>query len=455
MGSPFKAYDIRGRIPQEIDVAFMYRFGKAVAKELAPRSVVVGHDMRQESPAFALALSQGLLDCGVDVLPVGMCGTEEVYYHTVATGADAGLMVTASHNPADYNGLKMVLSGARAATRENALSALEALVLSQTLLPSVETYAARGMLGATLPRDSYIERLLKAVEGKPLKPLKIVVHAGNGCAGPVLDMLAPNLPFEFVRIDHEPDARLPNGIPNPLLPEKRARASRAVRESGADIGIAWDGDFDRCFFYDHRGNFIDGYYIVGMIAATMLRDHPGSTILYDLRVCWNTIDIVERSGGKAVPCPTGHAFFKQKMRAENAVYGGEMSAHHYFRDFDYCDSGMLAWLAVVAELSANEISLADLLAGRIAAYPCSGELNFKVDDSAAVQNRIADRFGAQAKTVDWLDGLSMEFDDWRVNLRASNTEPLLRLNLETRGDIRLLQAKRVELERAISQGQFA
>lgn len=449
MGSPFKAYDIRGRIPQEIDVAFMHRFGKAVGRELSPRAVVVGHDMRQESPAFALALAQGLLDVGVDVLPLGMCGTEEVYFHTAASGADAGLMVTASHNPADYNGLKMVLSGARAATRENAFDALESVVLSEIPLPAVPDYAARGRLHDILPRQAYVDRLLASVAAKPLRPMKIVVHAGNGCAGPVLDMLEPHLPFEFVRVDHEPDPRLPNGIPNPLLPEKRLRASAAVRETGADLGIAWDGDFDRCFLYDHRGEFVEGYYLVGMIAATMLRDHPGSPIIYDPRVCWNTIDIVGKMGGVAKACPTGHAFFKQKMREEDAVYGGEMSAHHYFRDFAYCDSGMLAWLAVVAELSARDVTLADLLADRIAAFPCSGEINFTVADSRGVQERIADDLAGKARATDWLDGLSMEFDDWRLNLRASNTEPLLRLNLETRGDVALLADRQAAVEAMI------
>lgn len=440
---------MRGRIPGEIDVAFMYRFGKAVARELRVRKIVVGHDMRRESPSFAMALAQGLIDCGVDVLPVGLCGTEEVYFHTASTGADAGLMVTASHNPADYNGLKMVLSGSRAATRENAFDALERIVLSDAALEPVATYSGRGHLADPLPRGAYIDRLLESVAGRALKPMKIVVHPGNGCAGPIVDLLEPHLPFEFVRVDHEPDPRLPNGIPNPLLPEKRERASRAVRESGADLGIAWDGDFDRCFLYDHEGTFVEGYYLVGMIAAAMLRDHPGSAILYDPRACWNTLDIVEKVGGRAIACPTGHAFFKQKMREEDAVYGGEMSAHHYFRDFAYCDSGMLAWLAVVTELSTRDVRLADLLADRIAMFPCSGEINFKVTDARKTQARIVDIYSAKAVSTDTLDGVSMEFDDWRFNLRASNTEPLLRLNVETRDDRGLLRAKTDELKSLI------
>lgn len=450
MKPPFKAYDLRGRIPAEINVPFAYRFAQATARSLGAREVVVGHDMRRDSPALAEALTQGLLDSGVGVRPVGLCGTEEVYFHTADTGADAGLMVTASHNPENYNGIKMVLKGATAATRDNALAAIEALVFSDTNLASVDTYAARGRLEKTLDRSRYIDRLLQQVAGKALKPMKIVCHAGNGCAGPIIDLLEKHLPFEFIKIDHQPDASLPNGIPNPLLPEKRARAAQAVVDSGADLGIAWDGDFDRCFLYDHRGDFVEGYYLVGMIAETMLRDRPGSTVVYDPRLTWNTIDVVERAGGVAKPCPTGHAFFKARMRAEDAVYGGEMSAHHYFRDFAYCDSGMLAWLEVVAELSASGARLAEVMEERIAAFPCSGEINFTVADAKVSQQKVAEAYQRFNPAVDTLDGLGMEFDDWRFNLRASNTEPLLRLNVETRADTTLLARKVDELRKLIA-----
>jgi phosphomannomutase/phosphoglucomutase len=446
MTSPFKAYDIRGRVPGEINPAFAYRLGQAVAVLRAPKIVVLGHDMRRDSPTLAAALSQGLLDSGVSVLPVGQCGTEEVYFHTARSGAGAGIMVTASHNPEDYNGFKLVLEHAAAATRENLLDELEALVMSDGKIPAA---AGPGALLPQADREAYVARLLDQVAGVGLRPLKIVCHAGNGCAGPVIDLLERGLPFTFIKIDHQPDPALPNGVPNPLLPEKRARASRAVVESGADLGIAWDGDFDRCFFYDHNGRFIEGYYLVGLIAQTMLRKAPGATILYDPRLTWNTIDMVSSAGGVAKVCKTGHAFFKQRMREENAVYGGEMSAHHYFRDFSYCDSGMLTWLAVVAELSATGATLAELVERRIAAFPCSGEINFKVADASLAQNRVAERYLPRNPEVESIDGLSMAFDDWRFNLRVSNTEPLLRLNVETRGDPELLQRKAGEISELV------
>ncbi|MDZ5698417.1 phosphomannomutase/phosphoglucomutase [Chelativorans sp. M5D2P16] len=445
MSAPFKAYDVRGQIPGEINVPFAYRFGQAVKESLGSKAVVVGHDMRLDSPALAGALAQGLLDSGVNVLPVGQCGTEEVYFHTARSGADAGLMVTASHNPPDYNGIKMVLKGAAAATPDNAFNAIEALMRSDRRFATAADYAGRGALQPTCDRTAYIERLLEEVAGQNLKPLKIVCHAGNGCAGPIIDLLEEHLPFTFIKIDHEPDPRLPNGVPNPLLKEKRQKASQAVVEHGADLAIAWDGDFDRCFLYDHKGRFVEGYYLVGMIAKRMLEKVPGSTILYDPRLTWNTIDIVESMGGVAKPCRTGHAYFKHMMREENAIYGGEMSAHHYFRDFAYCDSGMLAWLDVVCELSATGAQLADVLEERIAKFPCSGEINFTVEDAKAIQEKIAEHYKPANPEVETLDGLGLVFDDWRFNLRASNTEPLLRLNVETRADRQLLEEKVAEL----------
>lgn len=445
MTSAFKAYDIRGEIPAQVNVPFAYRFGQAIAAQDKRSSVVVGHDMRQDSPALAAAIAQGLLDSGVDVLPLGQCGTEEVYFQTDHSGADAGLMVTASHNPKNYNGIKMVLTGARAATQDNALGPIEELVYSDRKFPVVSDYARRGRLARQLDKTAYIERLVKQVDGQDLKPLKIVCHAGNGCAGPVIDLLEAHLPFTFIKVDHQPDPDLPNGIPNPLLPEKRERASSAVIEHGADLGLAWDGDFDRCFFYDERGRFVEGYYLVGLIAQTMLRAHPGATVLYDPRLTWNTMDIVEAAGGTAKICRTGHAFFKQMLRDEDAVYGGEMSAHHYFRDFSYCDTGMLPWLAVVAELSATGEKLSAMVEERISAFPCSGEINFTVADTKAVIDRIGEHFGPSYPNVETIDGLSMAFDDWRFNVRASNTEPLLRLNVEARGDAELVAKKVAEI----------
>lgn len=442
--SPFKAYDVRGLIPDQMNVPFAYRFGQAVAHMLKAKSIVVGHDMRLDSAPFAEAISQGLMDSGVDVLPVGQCGTEEVYFHTDNSGADGGLMVTASHNPPDYNGIKMVLKGAKAATKENALGPLEELVMGDTQFTPV-AYDQRGQKREVLDRSKYIGRLLNQVKGVKLKPLKIVCHAGNGCAGAIIDALEPHLPFTFIKVDHEADGHLPNGIPNPLLPEKRAKAANAVKEHGADLGIAWDGDFDRCFFYDHTGEFVEGYYLVGLIAQTLLHKNPGAKIVYDPRMTWNTIDVVEAAGGVPIISKTGHAFFKQIMRDENALYGGEMSAHHYFDDFSYCDTGMVPWLAIVSEISTSGKSLKQMVEERIAKFPCSGEINFKVADAPAILAKIEATYGPDALKVEHIDGVSVEFDDWRFNIRSSNTEPLLRINVESRGDKGLVEAKVKEL----------
>lgn len=437
--SAFKAYDIRGRLPAELNAPFAYRLAQACAAELNPKTVIIGHDMRQDSPALAHSLTQGFLDSGTSVLPLGLCGTEEVYFQTDYQAADLGLMVTASHNPASYNGVKLILKHAKAITRENGLAALERRVYGPENFPMVSSFAERGRLAVELPKTPYIERLLRQVRGVKLKPLRIVAHAGNGCAGPVIDLLEDFLPIEWIKVDHQPDSTLPNGVPNPLLPEKRAKAQEAVIQHGADLGLAWDGDFDRCFFYDHEGNFVEGYYLVGLITRTMLREEPGGAILYDPRLTWNTEDIVRRDGGRPVMCKTGHAFFKQRMRQENAIYGGEMSAHHYFRDFSYCDTGMLPWLTIVAELSQSGRSLKDLVTERIHAFPCSGEINFTISEPPeSAAQRVAEAFAGQNPEVNEIDGLSMAFDDWRFNLRASNTEPLLRLNVEARGDAELV-----------------
>lgn len=442
--SPFKAYDVRGLIPDQMNVPFAYRFGQAVAHLLKAKTIVVGHDMRLDSAPFAEAISQGLMDSGVDVLPVGQCGTEEVYFHTDNSGADGGLMVTASHNPQDYNGIKMVLKGAQAATKDNALGPLEELVMGDTQFAPV-SYEQRGQKREVLDRSRYVQRLLNQVKGVELKPLKIVCHAGNGCAGAIIDTLEPHLPFTFIKVDHEADGHLPNGIPNPLLPEKRAKAANAVKEHGADLGIAWDGDFDRCFFYDHTGEFVEGYYLVGLIAQTLLHKNPGAKIVYDPRMTWNTIDVVEAAGGVPIISKTGHAFFKQIMREENALYGGEMSAHHYFDDFSYCDTGMVPWLAIVSEISTSGKTLKQMVEERIAKFPCSGEINFKVADAPAILAKIEAIYAPDALKVEHIDGVSVEFENWRFNVRSSNTEPLLRINVESRGDKGLVDAKVQEL----------
>jgi len=447
--SPFKAYDVRGLIPDQMNVPFAYRFGQAVAQHLGAKTIVVGHDMRLDSAPFAQAISQGLLDSGVNVLPVGQCGTEEVYFHTDNSGADGGLMVTASHNPQNYNGIKMVLKGARAATKDNALGPLEILVMGEEKFTPVP-FEQRGKMAPLLDRSKYIERLVNQVRGIDLKPLKIVCHAGNGCAGAIIDALEPHLPFTFIKVDHEADGNLPNGIPNPLLPEKRAKAANAVKEHGADLGIAWDGDFDRCFFYDHTGEFVEGYYLVGLIAQTLLATKPGGKIVYDPRLTWNTIDVVAAAGGVPIVSKTGHAFFKQIMREENAIYGGEMSAHHYFDDFSFCDTGMVPWLAIVSEISTSGKTLKDMVQERIAKFPCSGEINFTVADAPAILEKIENTYTPAAIKVEHIDGVSVEFENWRFNVRSSNTEPLLRINIESRGDRELVNQKVKELSDLIN-----
>ncbi|KAA0072051.1 phosphomannomutase [Rhodanobacter sp. T12-5] len=444
----FKAYDIRGRVPDELNEDVAYRVGRAFAQILQPREVVVGCDVRLDSPLLAAAVARGLNDGGAAVIDIGLCGTEEVYFQTAHRGVGGGIMVTASHNPMDYNGMKLVRDGSRPVSGDTGLRDIEALTESGRFVP----VATVGSLRVDADKSAYIEHLLGYVDRSALRPLKIVVNAGNGGAGVVIDELAPHLPFEFIRIHHEPDGRFPHGIPNPLLPENRAATAAAVRDSGADFGIAWDGDFDRCFFFDADGEFIEGYYLVGLLAAQLLAKHPGGKIVHDPRLSWNTIDLVKAAGGVPVLCKTGHAFIKERMRAEDAVYGGEMSAHHYFHDFAYCDSGMIPWLLIAERVSSSGMTLAQMVEQRIAAYPCSGEINFKVADAAAVVQRLQDRYAtAAAVAIDHTDGLSVEFAQWRFNVRSSNTEPLLRLNVETRADADLLAAKTAEIEALIAE----
>ncbi|MCF3466512.1 phosphomannomutase [Stenotrophomonas maltophilia] len=443
----FKAYDIRGRVPEELNEDLARRIGVALAAQLAPGPVVLGHDVRLTSPALQDALAAGLRGTGREVIDIGLCGTEEVYFQTDHLGAAGGVMVTASHNPMDYNGMKLVKENARPISSDTGLFAISDAVAADTS----EAQPQRAAQSARHDKSAYIQHLLSYVDAGKLRPLKLVVNAGNGGAGAIVDLLAPHLPFEFIRICHEPDGSFPNGIPNPLLPENRAATADAVREHGADFGIAWDGDFDRCFFFDHTGRFIEGYYLVGLLAKAILARNPGGKVVHDPRLVWNTVDMVEQAGGVPVQCKSGHAFIKEKMRAEDAVYGGEMSAHHYFREFAYADSGMIPWLLIAQLVSESGRSLADWVEDRMAAYPCSGEINFKVSDAKAAVARVMEHFAAQSPTLDHTDGISADFGDWRFNLRSSNTEPLLRLNVEARGDAALMQARTDDISRLIQQ----
>ena len=437
----FKAYDVRGRVPDQLNEDIARRIGRAFAEVVQPRQVVVGHDIRLTSEAIKGAVTRGLLEQGVDVYDIGLCGTEEIYFATSHAGMDGGIAVTASHNPKDYNGMKFVREESRPISGDTGLFDIQALAERDEFQPAAQS----GQLYTLDTAEAYVQHLLSYVDVAALTPLKIVVDAGNGGAGRVIDLLQPHLPFEFIKVHHEADGNFPNGVPNPLLPENRRATIDAVRDHNADLGLAWDGDFDRCFFFDERGEFIEGYYVVGLLAEAFLKQHGASRIVHDPRLTWNTVDIVESQGGTAVQSKTGHAFIKERMRLENAVYGGEMSAHHYFRDFAYCDSGMIPWLLVSALISSGGQPLSAMVEARMAAYPCSGEINRTIDDPGSVLSKVEEAYRKQALSIEHVDGLSVDLGNWRFNLRMSNTEPVVRLNVESRGDPSLMAAKTAEL----------
>jgi phosphomannomutase/phosphomannomutase/phosphoglucomutase len=453
----FKAYDVRGRVPDELNEALARRIGRACADFLLAEKgligtdnellrVVVGRDIRLSSAALCTALGEGLRDGGADVLDIGLCGTEMVYFATFQEGADGGIMVTASHNPMDFNGLKLVRAQARPISSDSGLSRIEAMAAGEPAPP----VPRRGDRRALDISEAFSRHVLSYVDAAVLRRLKVVVNAGNGGAGMVVDLLESHLPFEFIKVHHEPDGHFPNGIPNPLLSENRGATVEAIRAHGADVGIAWDGDFDRCFFFDERGCFIEGYYLVGLLAQSLLENNPGARIIHDPRLTWNTLDVVHKAGGVPVQSKTGHAFIKERMRAEDAVYGGEMSAHHYFRDFAYCDSGTIPWLLVLERMCRSGKPLSALVEERVAAYPCSGEINFRVNDPVTSIDKVLAHYRDRQPELDYTDGVSVAFSDWRFNLRMSNTEPLLRLNVESCADRELMQRRTDELRRLIT-----
>lgn len=436
----FKAYDIRGRLGIDLDDGIAYQIGRGFARALDARQVVLGRDCRASSEDLVRAVAQALVAEGVEVLDLGLCGTEEMYFATSHFDADGGICVTASHNPMDWNGMKMVRAGSAPLDAATGLASIRALAEEDRFGPAKTGGSLQDV--AEHARAAYVAQVLSFVDVEALKPLKILVNAGNGAAGPTFDAIAAELaergaPLAFERMHHRPDGQFPNGIPNPLLHENQPETAAAVRAAGADFGVAWDGDFDRCFFFDHTGAFIDGEYVVGLLAEVFLAKEPAATIIHDPRIIWNTQDIVAQAGGRAVQTRTGHGFIKQAMRDENAVYGGEMSAHHYFRDFVYCDSGMIPWL-LVAELVNRHGPLADLVAHRKAEYPSSGEINFTLEDPKAAIARVRAEFEPQAIAIDDMDGLGFDLGNWRFNLRSSNTEPVVRLNVEARGDAGLV-----------------
>ncbi|MED5433054.1 MAG: phosphomannomutase CpsG [Pseudomonadota bacterium] len=445
-GACFKAYDIRGRVGEELDEDMAWRIGRAMSEQLRASRIVVGADMRLSSPALCNALSEGILSSGADVIDIGLSGTEEVYFGTVYHQADGGVQITASHNPADYNGMKLVRAGACPISGDSGLFDIRDRVLANRF-PDGQR---RGQRLRRPDKHPYIQHLLRLVDCQPLDGFCMVSNAGTGAIGPALDVLMEELACRGIhpllhRYHDTPDGTFPNGVPNPLLPENRAETCEAVRQHGAQLGVAFDGDFDRCFFFDEHGDFVESYYIIGLLANTLLAGQPGGTIIHDPRLTWSTIDTVLEAGGHPMQSKTGHAFIKERMRRDNALYGGEMSGHHYFRDFHYCDSGILPWLHLARLLASSGQTLSSLVRDRAHRYPVSGEINFTVEDTQAALTRIREQYRHFALSEDNTDGVSLEFSDWRFNVRASNTEPLVRLNVETRSNPELLASKTREL----------
>ena len=455
--SCFKAYDIRGELEVELDENVAYRVGRAFARTLTLKTVVVGGDARATSESLKLALAKGLQEEGCDVVDIGMVGTEEIYFATSHLKVDGGVEVTASHNPINYNGMKLVREQSKPVSGDTGLRDIQTMAEQQPWLTEKDNgVKPLGKYSQVSILEPYVEHLLGYINAKNIKPLKLVVNSGNGSAGHVIDALekqfkALSIPVEFIKVHHQPDATFPNGIPNPLLPENRADTRDAVIKHKADMGIAWDGDFDRCFLFDENGEFIEGYYIVGLLADAFLQKQPNAKIIYDPRLTWNTQEIVTQAGGIPVMSKTGHAFIKERMRKEDAVYGGEMSAHHYFRDFFYCDSGMIPWLLVSELLCLQGKTLSSMVAERIAKFPSSGEINSKLADPKAAIDRVLAAYKEDAINIDMTDGIGVEYADWRFNLRSSNTEPVVRLNVESRADVALMQRKTDDILKLLRQ----
>ena len=448
----FKAYDVRGVYPTEVNEEMAYRMGRIFSAMFAAETVVVGHDIRLSGRALVDALTEGLRHGGTKVIDIGQCGTEMIYFATAHLTADGGIMVTASHNPKEYNGMKLVRRDARPISSDTGLKEIgEMVAASGDFKHQLVSGKTLGALEHVDIMPAYIEHLLTYVDTSVLKPMKIVANPGNGGAGPVLKELAKHLPFEFITLNETPDGTFPNGVPNPLLMPNREATAKVVRESGADLGIAWDGDFDRCFLFDEKADFIEGYYIVGLLAEVFLHKEPGAKIMFDPRLTWNTEAILERDGGVPVRCKSGHAFMKECMRNNNVLYGGEMSAHHYFRDFAYCDSGMIPWLLVTELLCLKGQSLGELVRDRMAAFPASGEINSKLAQPAEAIARVEHHFAIHALEIDRTDGISMAFPQWRFNLRSSNTEPVVRLNVESRADTALMEARTKDILALLNQ----
>lgn len=436
----FKAYDIRGKVPSELNEDLAYKVGRAFATHQGAKKVLIGMDVRESSPSISKALANGLTDAGCDVIDLELCGTEMIYFGTPHFDADGGIMITASHNPPEYNGLKFVKKGSKPMGYDSGLSEIEEMISNNNLGDIAEE---KGKVIPTDLMDDFIKSLDRFYSAENIKNYKVVVNGGNGCVGPALDAIEGNLPIEMIKVHHEPDSTFPNGVPNPLLPENRQSTTDAMKEHGADLGVAWDGDYDRCFFFDEKGTFIEGYYIVGLLAKSLLKKFPGEKIVHDPRLIWNTFKEVEEAGGQAIESVSGHAFIKQKMREVNAVYGGEMSAHHYFRENYYSDSGLIPFLLILELLTLENKSLSELVGEMINNFPCSGEINSRIEDPKKKLEELKEKY-SDGK-LDEVDGVSVAYDKWRFNVRMSNTEPLLRLNVESKDDENLMNEKTKEL----------
>ncbi|MBI1931836.1 MAG: phosphomannomutase [Ignavibacteriales bacterium] len=436
----FKAYDIRGKVPSELNTDLAYKVGMAFVKHQNAKKVLIGRDVRVSSPELSKVLAQGLSDAGCSVIDLGLCGTEMIYFGTPFLDADGGVMITASHNPPEYNGLKFVKKGSKPMGYDSGLSEIEQMIVNNDL---GENATQKGEITEIDIMEDFTKSLSKFYDASKINKFKVVVNAGNGCVGPALDSLEKYLPIEMIKVHHNPDSSFPNGVPNPLLPENRYSTIDAMKKSNADLGVAWDGDYDRCFFFDEKGNFIEGYYIVGLLAKSLLKKFPGEKIVHDPRLIWNTLEEVKNAGGIAVESVSGHAFIKQKMREVNAIYGGEMSAHHYFRDNFYSDSGLIPFLLILELLSTEGKTLSQLVGKMIESFPCSGEINSKVENPIEKLSQLKSKY-SDGK-LDEVDGISIEYPNWRFNVRMSNTEPLLRLNVESRSDIKLMEEKTKEI----------
>lgn len=440
----FKAYDIRGKVPSELNEDLAYKIARGFTKLTNCKSVVIGHDIRTSSQSLSDALTCGFVESGVDVIDIGLCGTEMIYFATSFLGTDGGIMITASHNPPEYNGMKFVKKSSVPVSYDSGLNTIEKFILQDDLNPLSETFGDVKKIDIS---NEFINNLNKFFDVKKIKPLKVVANAGNGCVGPILEKMESSLPIEMIKVFFEPDSSFPNGVPNPMIEECRKPTIDAVFNNKADLGVAWDGDYDRCFFFDENGNFIEGYYIVGLLAKSILKTTPGEKIIHDPRLTWNTIEVVNAANGVTVQSKSGHAFIKEKMREVNAIYGGEMSAHHYFRDNAYSDSGVIPFLLVLQLMSEENLSLSQLVGQMMKDYPCSGEINSTISDPAAKIKEIEKIY--QNGKIDYTDGVSIEFDNWRFNLRMSNTEPILRLNVESKNDEALMKEKTDELLKLI------